>query len=123
VIYRVLADVVVLLHFLFVLFVVFGGFLVLRWRNLWWVHAPAAVWGALIEFRDWLCPLTPLENFFRRRGGEGGYHGGFVERYILSLIYPGDIPRGVQIALGIGVIVINVLAYALVMRRHATNKR
>lgn len=116
-IYRILADVVVVIHFAFVLFVVFGGFFALRWGRVAWAHVPAAIWGALIEFADWPCPLTPLENRFRRMGGDAGYEGGFVEHYILSLLYPETLPRSVQISLGVGVIVINVIAYTLVIAR------
>lgn len=115
--YRILADVIVVFHALFVIFVVLGGFLVLRWPNVVWLHLPAAAWGALIEFMDWPCPLTPLENRFRRLGGEAGYEGGFVEHYVLSLLYPESLPRSVQLALGIGVIVINAVAYGLVIAK------
>jgi uncharacterized protein DUF2784 len=116
-IYRVLADVTLLIHFTFVLFVIFGGFLALRWMRIAWVHVPAAIWGALIEFADWPCPLTPLENWLRRRGGEALYAGGFVEHYVMALIYPEGLPRRVQILLGLGVIIINVIAYALFASR------
>jgi hypothetical protein len=112
-IYRLLADATVLVHLTFVLFVVFGGFLALRWVRVAWVHVPAAIWGALIEFADWPCPLTPLENWLRARGGEAGYEVGFVERYITAAIYPEGLPRHVQILLGVGVIIINVIAYGL----------
>ena len=112
--YRILADVVVVTHALFVVFVVLGGFLVLRWPRVIWLHVPAAIWGALIEFMDWPCPLTPLENHFRRLAGEGGYEGGFIEHYVLSLLYPETLPRSVQLGLGIGVIAINAVAYTLV---------
>ena len=118
--YGVLADFVVVLHLAFVAFVVIGGFLVLRWRWLAWAHVPAAVWGALIEFVGWVCPLTPLEKDLRERAGEAAYDGGFVETYLLPVLYPGALTRTVQIALGILVVGINVLAYALVLRRRAS---
>lgn len=114
--YGVLADFVVVLHLAFVAFVVIGGFLVLRWRWLVWAHVPAAVWGALIEFFGWVCPLTPLEKELRQRAGEAAYGGGFVETYLLPILYPGALTRTVQIALGILVIAINVVAYTLVVR-------
>ena len=79
-VYRVLADVVVLIHLGFVLFVVAGGFLVLRWPRMAWVHVPAAVWGVVVEWSGWICPLTPLENWLLVHGGAAGYSGGFVER-------------------------------------------
>jgi hypothetical protein len=86
--YRTLADLTVLLHFGFVLFVVVGGLLVLRWPRLRWMHLPAAVWGVLIEFFGWICPLTPLENHLRDLRGQSGYAGGFIDHYIVSVLYP-----------------------------------
>jgi hypothetical protein len=109
--YRGLADLTVLVHFAFVLFVVGGAFLVLRWRRLAWVHVPAAIWGALIEFAGWVCPLTPLENRLRASGGSAGYRGGFVEHYIIPVLYPRGLTREIQIALGMIVIAINIGIY------------
>lgn len=111
-IYRVLADAVLLLHLAFIVFVVFGGFLVRRFPRLVWLHLPAAAWGAFVELAAWPCPLTPLENHFRRLSGTAGYGGGFVEHYLVPTIYPQDLLREGQIALGIAVIVINIVAYA-----------
>lgn len=99
------------------LFVVLGGLLVLRWRWVMWLHLPAAVWGALIEFAGWICPLTPLEKWLRRQGGLGGYEGGFIEHYILPVLYPRDLTRTVQLALGTAVIVVNLIIYWRVYRR------
>jgi hypothetical protein len=115
--YRLLADAVVVLHFAFVLFVVFGGLLALRWPRALWLHAPAAVWGALIEFAGWICPLTPLENELRRRGGEAGYTGGFIEHYVLPILYPAQLTRATQLVLGALVLAINVTVYAIVIAR------
>lgn len=115
-IYRLLADGVLVLHGLFIAFVVVGGFLVLRWPWLVWAHLPCAVWGALIEFAGWICPLTPLEVSLRRAGGEAGYAGGFIERYLVPLIYPGELTRELQIGLGAAVVLLNVVAYGLVLR-------
>lgn len=116
-IYALLADVVVVLHLAFVIFVVLGGVLVLRWKRIAWVHLPAAVWGALIEFGGWICPLTPLENWLRVRGGGTAYTSGFVERYILPVLYPAALTRELQLVLGGLVIAINVTVYAIVLRR------
>ena len=110
-IYLLLANLVVLVHLLFVLFVILGGWLALRWRRLIWVHLPAAIWGALIEFVGWTCPLTPLENWLRRRGGQEGYAGGFMEQYLLPVLYPADLDRTTQLVLGGAVVMINLLAY------------
>ena len=116
---RLLADAVVLAHAAFVLFVVLGALLVLRRPKLAWLHVPAAAWGALIEFAGWICPLTPLEVELRRRGGEAGYAGGFIEHYVLPVLYPHGLTRGIQVALVVIVLALNAAAYALVWRRHA----
>lgn len=115
--YRLLADLVVGLHFLFVLFVVLGGLLVLRWPRLIRVHVPVAVYGALIEFVGWVCPLTPLENSLRARAGDQGYAGGFVEHYMLPVLYPAGLTWGVQLVLGALVVVLNIAIYWYVLRR------
>lgn len=111
-IYAYLADAVLLLHLAFILFVVLGGFLVWRFPRLAWLHLPAAAWGAIVEIAGGVCPLTPLENALRRLGGEAGYAGGFVEHYLIPMIYPQALTRELQIALGVGVVVINLAAYA-----------
>ena len=107
------ADVILLMHVAFILFVVFGALLVLRWPKIKWVHLMALGWGALIEFTGWICPLTPLENMLRRSAGELGYSEGFVEHYVLALIYPAALTRQLQIALGVGVLVLNSLVYGI----------
>lgn len=116
-VYRLLADFVVLVHFAFVLFVVAGALLVLRWRWVAWVHVPAAIWGALIEFAGWICPLTPLEQRLRIMGGSAGYTGGFIEHYILPILYPAGLNRRVQIVLGLLVLGVNAAIYAWVLVR------
>ena len=115
--YRIGADFVLITHFAFVLFVVLGGFLALRWPRLAWVHLPVALYGAIIEFLGFICPLTPLENSLRQRGGEAGYSGGFIDHYITATIYPSGLTRGIQLVLGVGVLVLNALVYAIVVRR------
>ncbi len=115
--YRLLADAVVLLHTAFVAFVVLGGFLAWRWRRLVWGHVPCAVWGALIEYAGWICPLTPLEHYLRRRAGLEGYAGGFVEHYVIPVLYPAGLTRPTQELLGTLVLVVNVVAYGVMVRR------
>jgi len=105
------ADLLVLLHFGFILFVVFGALLALRWQRWLWLHLPAVVWAAWIEFSGSICPLTPLENRLRRLAGETGYGGSFIGEYLLPLIYPGDLTRELQVVIGVGVILINLLIY------------
>jgi hypothetical protein len=115
--YGVLADLVLVVHLAFIVFVVAGGVAVARWPRVAWLHLPAAIWGALIELADWICPLTPLENWLRRRAGMGGYQESFVEHYLLPIVYPAGLTRRIQLALGFAVIVLNVTAYAWVRRR------
>jgi len=117
--YRLLADLLVLLHFAFVLFVVLGGMVVLRHPRLAWVPLPAAAWGATIEFTGWICPLTPWEQSLRRLGGQAGYAGGFVEHYLLPLLYPSGLTASRQLVLGIFVVAVNVVIYLAVLRRTA----
>ena len=107
----------VLTHFAFVLFVVLGGVLVWRWRRLIWVHLPCVLWGALIEFTGCICPLTPLENWLRNQAGEAGYSGGFVEHYLIPVLYPTGMTHGFQIGLGFAVIAINVAIYSRIYLR------
>lgn len=116
-IYRVLADLLVGVHFGFVLFVVLGGFLVLRWPRLLPVHLAAAAWGSWVELAGWICPLTPLENRLRRLGGEAAYSGDFLARYLLAVLYPDGLTRGVQLALGALVVAVNLLVYRRVLAR------
>jgi hypothetical protein len=115
--YRLGADGVVLVHVLFLGFVVVGGVIVFFWRRAAWLHVPAFLWGAAIEFGGWICPLTPLENRLRRLGGEAGYAGGFIEHYVLPLIYPEVLTRERQIVTGILVLLVNLVAYTLLWRR------
>jgi hypothetical protein len=112
-----LADLVVVLHLGFIVFVVLGGLLVLRWPRLAWVHLPCAIWGALIELAGWICPLTPLENRLREMAGQGGYRGGFVEHYLIPVVYPAGLTPRLQLVLGLGVTAVNAVVYAIWHRR------
>ncbi len=116
------ADLVVLIHFLFIVFVVMGGLWVLRWRPVIYLHLPAAVWGALIEFYGWICPLTTLENELRKEHG-GAYQTGFIEHYLLPIIYPQGLTREIQLLLGVCVIVINVIVYYFVFKQGLSQKK
>jgi hypothetical protein len=114
--YRTIADLVLLLHLAFLLYVVAGGLLVLRWPRSAWLHLPAVVWGAWTEFAGIICPLTPLENHFRRLGGQAGYAGGFIEHYVTGTLYPQGLTRGMQLVLGLAAVAINVAVYWYVLR-------
>lgn len=115
--YRLAADAVVLLHLGFILFVLLGGLLVLRWPRLAWLHVPAAVWGMAVEFLHLYCPLTPLENHFRALAGDHGYSGGFIEHYLIPLIYPAGLTEATQVVLGLIVAAVNLPPYLLLLRR------
>jgi len=110
-IYALAADALTLFHFLFICFVVFGGLLVAKWRWLALLHIPAAGWGAIIEFQGWICPLTPLEQQLREAAGQAGYNAGFIEHYLMPLVYPKGLDYDMQVVLGTFVIVINAVIY------------
>jgi hypothetical protein len=114
---QVLADAVLAVHALFIVFVLIGGLLVLYRPWVAWLHLPAVAWAVLLETFGWLCPLTPLEQSLRRAAQHGGYSGGFIEHYLLPVIYPAGLTRTVQLTLATIVIVVNVLVYAWVWRR------
>ena len=113
------SDLIFLIHFVFIFFVIFGGFLALKYRKLIWLHAPAAIWGALIEFFGWFCPLTTLENELRRNNENEAYSTGFIEHYIIPVIYPEGLTRDIQIVLGIAVFVLNLFIYTLFFKKWA----
>ena len=116
-IFRWMADGVVWLHFAFVLLVGFGALLVFRWPKAAYLHIPAVVWGALIEFTGWVCPLTPLENWLQTAGGQPGYGGGFVDRYLMPILYPDGLAHETQIVIGAAVVGGNGLLYLLLILR------
>jgi len=121
--YSFLADLAVLVHSLFVLFVVFGGLAVLRRPWLAWLHLPAAIWGAVVELAGWICPLTYVENHFRRLGGEAGYGGDFIGHYLEPVLYPTGLTPRLQVIMGVGVLVGNALIYLLLWRRTCRKSR
>jgi len=114
----IIANAIVVIHFLFIAFVVFGGLLVIRRPKMAFLHLPAAVWGAVVEFFSWICPLTPLENHFRELAGEASYGGDFVVRYLIPVIYPETLTPSIQKVLGGLVIIINVIFYVMAIRKH-----
>ena len=120
---RLAADLVALLHGAFVLFVVGGGLLVWRWPRLAWLHLPAVAWGALIECTGWTCPLTPLEHHLRQVIGQAGYAGGFIDHYLLALLYPSGLTRAWQWALGASVLAVNGAVYGVLLGRWARAAR
>ena len=117
--WSLLADGLVVVHFAFTLFVIFGGFLVWVRRRVIYAHLPALAWGCWIELSGSICPLTPLENYLRHRAGEVGYGGGFLQHYIVAVLYPPGLTREMQWGLAVLLVGINVLAYTVVWRRRA----
>ncbi len=120
--YQFLADALVVVHFLFIVFVVIGGIFLIRRPWLAWVHLPAAVWGATVELSGWVCPLTPLENYLRQRGGGAAYHGDFIEYYLLPLIYPENLTAAMQYVFGVVVIAVNLVFYILFLQKKRMRK-
>jgi hypothetical protein len=118
-VYHALADLVLIVHLAFVIFVILGGFLVLKWKSLAWIHVPAFLWGALVEFAGWLCPLTPLENWLREKGGGLIYRTDFISHYIIPLLYPARLTRSTQIFLGLLVLSVNLGLYGWILWRTA----
>ena len=114
---RILTDSIVSIHLLFIIFVILGGFLAFYKRWIIWIHLPAVFWGASVELFYWICPLTPLENWLRFTGGQQGYQGGFIEHYLAPIIYPENLTRDIQIALGLSVLAINIVVYSLLFFR------
>ena len=113
----VAADVIVLLHFAFIVFVLFGALCVLRWKWVAWLHLPAVLWGASVEFFGLTCPLTPLEQRWREMAGQQNYTGGFIEQYLVPVMYPAGLTPTIQLGLGAFVVVLNVAIYAFVLVR------
>ncbi len=120
--YRIAADGLVLFHLTFILFVLFGGLLVLKWRPLIWLHLPAALWGVCVEVLHLPCPLTTWENSTRLAAGQTGYGGGFIDHYVWPIIYPAGLTPGIQWVLGAVVLGINLLIYATLIRRRTTQR-
>jgi hypothetical protein len=112
---RLTADFILVIHFVFIAFVVLGGFLVLKWRKVALLHIPCVLWGALVELAGWICPLTPLEFHLREAAGGEAYGGDFIDRYLMPLIYPEGLTRSMQISLGVAILAINLFLYALAL--------
>lgn len=121
-VYRLLSDFIVIIHFAFILFVTAGALLALKWKKVIWFHIPAVIWGAAVEYAGWICPLTPWENYFRNLAGESVYHGDFTVNYILPVIYPSGLTRNIQIVLGSFVILVNIILYGIIVYRHVKKK-
>lgn len=115
--FGVLADLVLIAHLSFAMFTVFGGLLVLRRPYLLWFHLACIFWGVFVQWANWACPLTPLENLLRQMSGQTGYRGGFVEHYVSLVLYPENLTIELRYVLGILLIVINILIYGFIFLR------
>ncbi len=109
------ADIIVIVHLGFIVFVALGGILVIKWHKIAFLHLPCALWGVLIAFGGWICPLTPLEMHFRQLAGIAGYDGGFIDHYVMPIVYPAGLTRGMQIAFGVTILAVNLFVYARVL--------
>jgi len=118
-----LADGVLALHFGFIIFALFGGLAVLRWRWLMWLHLPALLWAAAVELNGWICPLTPLENHLLAEAGRAGYTGGFIEHYLAAVIYPNSLTREMELLMGIALLLWSGTIYTIVMLRWRRARR
>ena len=116
--FNLFADLVLALHFTFICFVLMGAFLLLKWPRVIYLHIPAIIWGILIEAKGWICPLTPLEQWFRFQAGQSGYKTGFIEHYLLPVIYPSGLTQNIQIVFAIFVFLINLIIYSWLILRH-----
>jgi hypothetical protein len=121
--YSIAADALVIVHLVFIVFVMLGGLLLLKWRWFIYLHLPAVAWGILVELFGWLCPLTPLEQHFRILAGETGYSGGFVQHYLLPIIYPAGLTRELQILIAFSVIAINLAIYSMIYVKYQHGRR
>lgn len=121
--YLLLVEITILLHFLFVLFVAAGGLLLLRWPRLVWLHMPMLLWGIYIQFSGGYCPLTPLEKYFRQMAGMQTYEGGFINQYIMPILYPRGLTHEMQIVIGVVLVFINVIYYSLFLYRRRRKQK
>lgn len=117
------ADIIVLAHLGFILFVALGGILVVKWGKVAFLHLPCALWGMLIAWGGWICPLTPLEMHFRQLAGQAGYTGRFVDHYVMPIVYPEGLTRGMQIAFGVTILTVNLLVYARVLVKRTRRRK
>jgi len=117
--FQSLAELVLVFHLGFILFVLLGGLLTLRWPWMMWLHLPAISWAAALEFGGWICPLTPLENWLRHASGEAGFSGGFIDHYLVPVIYPVGLTPSIQWYLGFFVVLLNLALYSFVYSRRA----
>ncbi|MDX1651363.1 MAG: DUF2784 domain-containing protein [Brumimicrobium sp.] len=118
--FKILADLVVIIHFVFILYVIFGGLIVLKYRKTVFLHIPCAIWGCLIMFAGWICPLTYIENDLREAAGTETYSDGFIQHYIIPIIYPENLTRELQAILGFSVLVLNIIVYSILIKRLST---
>ena len=121
-IYSFLADLLVVFHLVFILYVIAGALLIFKWPKTLWLHLPSCFWGMTVEFTGWICPLTPWEFQLRRLAGEEGYTGSFIEHYLIPIIYPSGLTREVQMVLGGTVLIVNLSLYTLILIKRRNRK-
>lgn len=122
-IYRILADMIVIIHMFFILFTVFGGLLVIKYPRVAYIHIPVFIWGAVVEFCNIICPLTPWENYFRELGGAERYASDFIEKYLIPVIYPAGLNVKIQFILGCLVILVNAVVYSIIVYHYYKKRK
>ena len=121
-IYSFLADLLMLFHLVFILYVMAGALLIFKWPKTLWLHLPACFWGMTVEFTGWICPLTPWEIRLRRLAGDEDYNGSFIEQYLIPIIYPSGLNREMQMLLGVTVLIVNLSLYTLILLKSRKRK-
>ena len=121
-IYSFLADLLVVFHLVFILYVIAGALLIFKWTKTLWLHLPSCFWGMTVEFSGRVCPLTPWEIQLRRLAGEEGYTGSFIEQYLIPIIYPSGLNREIQMLLGSTVLIVNFSLYTLILIKRRKRK-
>ena len=116
-VFEIFATLALLLHFSFILFVIFGAILILKFKKVIYVHIPAVAWGAYIELSHSICPLTHLENYFLKKAGKDQYSVDFIENYIFKIIYPPALNYEIQTYLGVILIFVNLLIYYYIVKK------
>ena len=119
--YELAADIILIIHFLFILFVIFGALLFFVSKKIVFIHIPAIIWGSYIELTHSICPLTYLENWFLHKANLTTYSEGFIQNYLVPIVYPMNLTKDLQIFLGIGLIVINIVIYAFIFSKQKKN--
>ena len=119
--YEIAANLILIVHFIFILFVVFGALLFFVSTKIIFIHVPAVIWGSYIELTNSICPLTYLENWFLKKSNKTTYSEGFIQNYLVPIVYPMNLTKDLQIYLGIALIVVNIIIYVFIFNKLKKN--